>query len=259
MTACAEYETLLHGLIDGELDAANTFACEQHLASCARCTATLHEIEKLRRKLHATPLAYSATEQLRTGIDMTLAAQRRSTPRSSRLKVLFAAVKPQAWSVAALAAAAAFVFIVFSPPAQDDLVKQIVAGHVRSLQVGHLVDIETSDRHVVKPWFAGKVDFSPPVVDLADRGFELIGGRLDYLDDHAVAALAYRRHAHLINLFVWPHSDNASGNAAPANQAKTGFNLIHWQAGGLTYWAVSDLNLHELCQFQQLVTAQVPQ
>jgi anti-sigma factor RsiW len=252
MTACSEYETLLHGLIDGELDAAHALACEKHLSDCQACTAELHTIEQLRRRLHTAPLAYVAPPQLRRNIIDALDAAQHAPSQPSRIKTMISAVRHYAWPAVAVAMTVVFAFTVFSPKTTDTLSTQVVAGHVRSLQANHLVDVETSDRHVVKPWFAGKIDFSPPVIDLQQQGFDLIGGRLDYLQNHAVAALAYRRRAHTINLFVWP----ATSNAALTSESSNGFNLVHWQAAGMTYWAVSDLNLEELRQFQAALAAQ---
>jgi anti-sigma factor RsiW len=254
MSACPDYQTFLHGLIDGELDAANAVAYEKHLASCSACRAELESIERLREKLHAVPLRYKASDDLRKRIDSTIDAASRAPTRSSRLRTFFSAFKPSVWPSAVLAMAVALVFVLYWRPTQVDLTDEIVAGHVRSLQVNHLVDVETSDRHVVKPWFAGKVDFSPPVIDLSESGFALIGGRLDYLQDRAVVALAYHHRAHIINLFIWP----ANGDASPSRQTREGFNLIHWQTAGMAFWTVSDLNFEELSQFQAELAAHAP-
>lgn len=132
------------------------------------------------------------------------------------------------------------------------LADELVADHVRSLQANHLVDVETSSRHVVKPWFDGKVAFAPTVVDFAVQGFPLAGGRLDYVRSQPAAALVYRRGLHVINVFVWP-GDGADrlGTVSQRN----GYRLEHWQAGGLTYWAVSDLDPAELKRFRDLYVA----
>jgi anti-sigma factor RsiW len=131
---------------------------------------------------------------------------------------------------------------------------EVASSHVRSLQAAHLVDVGNSDRHTVKPWFAGRIDFSPPVVDTSPAGFILAGGRLDYLDGRPVAAIVYRRRQHVINLFVWPDP----GRSAPAAETRDGYNMLHWTSGGMVHWAVSDLNAAELGQFQALVAAGEP-
>ncbi len=130
---------------------------------------------------------------------------------------------------------------------QDQLAEEVVASHVRSMLAEHLTDVVSSDQHTVKPWFAGRVDLSPPVIDLAARGYPLIGGRLDYLSQRPVAALVYRHQQHIINVFVWTQ---AGATRAPAPPAEIqGYNVRHWAEGDLTFWAVSDLNPSELDEF----------
>jgi anti-sigma factor RsiW len=120
----------------------------------------------------------------------------------------------------------------------------VISSHVRSLLATHLLDVPSSDQHTVKPWFTGKLEFSPPVQDFAERGFSLIGGRLDYVHGRDVAALVYRRNKHLINLFIWP---SEAGPTAPVqNFAENGYNVLHWDQGGFSFWAVSDVSTEDL-------------
>ena len=148
----------------------------------------------------------------------------------------------------ALAACAVLALAVMPMMQTAELEQELVAGHVRSQLAGHLIDVVTSDQHVVKPWFGGKLDFSPPVIDLADQGFPIAGGRLDYIGRRTVAAIVYRRGRHVINLFVWP----AKSGEAPAGAARhDGYSIAWWTQGGLEFWAVSDIDPDDLAKFHQ--------
>src|SRR5581483_424721 len=129
--------------------------------------------------------------------------------------------------------------------------EDVVSDHVRSLLADHLFDVRSTDQHTVKPWFLGKLNYAPPVTDLAADGFPLVGGRLDYVSGRNVAALVYQRQKHTINLFVWPSDDGSS--VAPPSSIR-GFQVEHWIRDGMTFWAVSDLNAAELHEFRTRLT-----
>ena len=241
MSACPDHELLLHALADGELDAGNVLAVEAHVATCAACAAELAAIREVKARLAAAAPGYAAPASLRARLDAALAEAEAPPPRQPR-------VRAETWvmsgAVTALAASLAlFAFI----PAGDSLERELIDAQARSLDAQHLVDVQTSDRHTVKPWFNGKVDFAPPVVDLAAQGYPLVGGRLDRIDGRRAAALVFRRRAHTINLFIWP----GEASTAPILEKREGYSLVRWGAGGLVFWAVSDIDPADLSQFQQ--------
>lgn len=241
MSACPDQEALLHGLLDGELDAANAQAAEAHLKTCAGCARAFGEMQALSARLSGPGVGYRAPAALRHRIEAALEA-----PAAPKRRLSAAAPWGLSGGFAALAATLAIVMLQPSPTVLAD---QLVADHVRSTLADHLVDIQTSDRHVVKPWFNGRVDFAPPVLELADRGYPLAGGRLDYVQDRVVAALVYRRNRHVINLFVWPSKPGPS-LAAAATQ-RSGYSVVHWRSGGLEFWAVSDIDPRDLESFHR--------
>ena len=241
--SCPDKEPMLHALLDGELDAANASALEAHLKTCPGCAARLAAFRALHERLAEVPRA-AAPDTLRRGIDAMIAAEsRRSAPKAPR---------PGFWSgwLAAGAFAAVAASLVVAPLATGpSLPQQLADSHVRSLQANHLVDVLTSDRHVVRPWFNGKIDYAPPAPDLVAQGFPLVGGRLDYADGRTIAAIVYRRRAHVINLFVLPVR---KGIALPRlGPAPGGYSMLHWTDHGLSYWAVSDVEPGELKGFRE--------
>jgi anti-sigma factor RsiW len=142
------------------------------------------------------------------------------------------------------------------PRAVDLTAREVVDDHLRSLTANHLTDVLSSNQHTVKPWFDGRLNFTPPVIDLTAQGFPLMGGRLDYLDDLPVAAVVYRRREHVINLFIAPAKNAA--NTQPLSQVRDGYNIVHWTKAGMSYWAVSSVSGIELKKFAQLISEESP-
>jgi anti-sigma factor RsiW len=257
---CEEARPLIHGYADAELDLAASLEIERHLAGCAACAATYREIGVLRAALRSGAVNFDAPETLRAAIRGAIGDARRAEGGGRRASTmrLPSTFRPPSPFTAALAVAAVLLVIVLAGglrrggSSSDDLIgNEIVASHVRSLMANHLADVISSNQHTVKPWFDGKIDFAPTVVDFAAQGFPLSGGRLDYAEGRPVAALVYRRREHIINLFTWPIGD--SRESAPRLEKRQGYNLVHWTRSGMEYWAVSNLNGAELMKFAALV------
>ena len=255
-TPCPDREPMLQALLDGELDAANTVALEAHLKTCPGCAARLRTLEALHERLAAAELMEPAPAGLRARVEAALTAEgRRAAPAPERRRPWWAGIAA-AWGAAgAMTAVAAGLLFVQLSAVPSMLEAELVGSHVRSLQANHLIDVATSDRHVVRPWFNGKIDYALPVPELAPEGFPLAGGRLDYAQGRTVAAVVYRRRAHVINLFVLPARDE--GWRLPwAGAAPTpGYAVEHWRAGGLDYWAVSDVEGGDLAAFRKAFEA----
>ena len=241
---CDEAEILLHALIDGELDAGHAREVEEHIAGCPHCTAQLAAYREMSKAIAGADLHYAAPPQLRRRIEASL-PQTRTPNRRSVLRGF-----AMGSAVSAIAATGLFA-IVLRDDDEQRIMSEVVSAHLRSLQAGHLTDVISTDQHTVKPWFDGKLDFAPPVTDLANKGFPLVGGRLDYLDNRAVAALVYQRQKHFINVFIWPAESRPT--KLPEIQTIQGYNLVFWSREGMYFCAVSDLNVAELREFVQLL------
>ena len=246
-----ELELQLDAYVDGELAPEDARELEAHLSACGDC-ARLHEARvALSAAIREQVPALRAPDALRDRVRATL----RDAAGTTRVRRGLPAVATR-WL--ALAASLATVAVGswrlgLSRAGEDALAGQVLASHVRSLMPGHLTDVVSSDQHTVKPWFNGKLDFSPPVYDFAGRGFPLIGGRLDYVGGRPVAALVYGRRQHVINVFLWPVTPGSGGGGAPRVAARQGYHLLPWTTPEYAYWVVSDLGLAELQDFAHLL------
>jgi anti-sigma factor RsiW len=269
---CADCEILLHALLDGELDAGHARDVESHLAGCKACAEQLKAFGAMRTAMTAANLKEAAPERLRSRIEAALpaagtlaAAPRQSQPAPSGTSWLRSRLASwvAAWrtflggfaigTAVSAALAASLVIAIVRDGQNRQITDEVVSAHLRSLQAGHLMDVETSDQHTVKPWFNGKVDVAPPVIDLTAEGFTLIGGRLDYIDGEPVASVVYQRRKHIINLFVAQQLADAA--RAQNSAVVQGYNARHWRDRGLDYWAVSDIAPEELDEFVAMITA----
>jgi anti-sigma factor RsiW len=264
--ACENDKLLLHAYFDGELDLVRSLKIEEHVKSCSDCSQDLRQQQTLRTALRGPGLYQRAPQSLRERVLAAAGNERGVASTSAALNqaVAIRSVRRRpvlGWlAVAASIAVVVFVGLRLVPGLRNErqadlFTEEIVASHLRSLQPGHLYDVESTDQHTVKPWFDGKLDFSPPVRDLAEQGYPLVGGRLDYIGSRAVAALVYQRRKHIINVFVWPESSGGVANAErfAGPQIRNGYNLVQWSRGEMHFVAVSDVNVDDLKQFVKLL------
>lgn len=246
MMNCQQVRQLLHAYADGELDLVHCVDIEQHLSQCSECSVRAQGLKTLKATItnHAT--------YFRAPRELCVVNQSTDVP-SKRRRRLFAGILAQSLALSLLIGAICFSGGLLINSRQHDrrLADVVVAAHVRSLLVEHAVDVASSDRHTVKPWFQGKLDYAPQVVDLSNKGFRLYGGRLDYLIDRPISAIFYYRRSHAINVFIWPASTDKE--MPTRKTASQGFHLRDWQHSGMTFWVISDLNDAELDQFVELL------
>ncbi len=251
---CEETRILLHALVDGELDAGHAREVEAHVAGCPACAAQLRDYRVMRQALAAPALRHQAPAALRARIESALPQRRVVAAVGSRRSLLKGMVMG---SVLSGALAAGLVVFVTRREEDQRILGDVVSAHLRSLQGDHLIDVQSTDQHTVKPWFNGRLDVAPPVVDLTAQGFTLIGGRVDYIDARPVAAIVYKRRAHVINLFVAQVAGGAGSEPRPAIEQVQGFNIWRWTRADLGFWAVSDINAEELQEFGDKLEAAV--
>jgi anti-sigma factor RsiW len=250
---CQDARPLVHAYVDGELSLTQSLEVEAHLKDCVACAREQSNLHTLRAALSSGALYHDAPAHLQRRVRAAVRHARRTEyGRGFALGHL-------GWAGAAaaavlLVAAAIRGLLPLSPPMNEITAREVVNDHLRSLTVNHLTDVLSSNQHTVKPWFDGRLDFAPPVQDLAAQGFPLVGGRLDYLDNRQVAAVVYRRRQHVINLFILPAEP--ANDTQPVAQVRAGYNIVAWSRSGMAYWAVSSLSAAELEKFAQLLRQQ---
>jgi len=241
-----DVEAQVDSYLDGELAAIDAVELEAHLTGCASCGRYRDDRLALRKAITAQMPRFEAPEPLRVRVRAAL--RQASPPRRARRVTPSLAWLALAASVAVVAVGSWRLGVEHA--ASDTLADEVLASHVRSLMPGHLSDVVSSDQHTVKPWFNGKLDFSPPVQDFSASGYPLLGGRLEYLNGRPVAALVYGRRQHLINVFLWPAAGPVGGGEP---QVRQGYHLLHWTTPEYVYWVASDLGLSELTNFVGLL------
>lgn len=253
---CTQTRSVLNAYVDKELDLTSAIAVDEHLQSCTACKKIYDNYSALRSALGQRTSYYPAPAALTDRIRAKLGRQAAHAPAKTA-ESRWRWFQPGHWlplgtAIAATAIVTWTVALQLNAPSQDEAIsEQVIAGYARSVLTSNITDVATSDKHTVKPWLSGKLDFSPPVMDLTSAGFPLVGGRLDYLDSRPVAALVYRHRQHLINLFVWPYSKSGKPTAMQT-VSKHGYHLLHWADADMTYWAISDVDPTDLKTFAEM-------
>jgi anti-sigma factor RsiW len=254
---CERARELLSPYLDGELSAEERRIVAAHIEGCRRCSAQAAEFQHIGRTLAEAgrePLPKTLALRVRANLAreaqgeasrIALPAVRRGASFQARSFLRQAAVIAAACVLSALAT----WWILGTVGEGSRMEQEVLAAHVRSLLQDSPIQVASSDAHTVKPWFAGRIDFSPDVKDLAADGFPLLGGRLDYVGGRRVGAVVYKRRLHTISLFMWP----SAGVSEPRLVTRNGYNLLAWSRGGVSYWAVSDVSAGELKQLQGLL------
>jgi anti-sigma factor RsiW len=242
---CSSIQPLIGAAVDGELDASQQFKIREHLEDCPSCNRAYQDLQQLHEDIRSQAIYYQAPDSLVQRLRASIRGEHHQNIQRRELP----------WKWIAIAASVLLAFSISANlllskrelPENQFIAQEVLSEHVRSMLTNHQVDVISSDRHTVKPWFGDKLDFSPDVKDLAARGFALIGGRVDYINQRPVAALVFQRSKHVISLFTWPASSSVTGV-----RSQNGYHFVTWNKDGMTYWAVSDLNLDDLKQFSRL-------
>ncbi len=248
---CSEARIQLSGYVDGELSTSQGSRLEAHVSGCAACQrdrsvqSFVHE--ELRREL----TRYVAPAALHRRVRAAMQAKSGESRASWWRRLNWAVLTPAAGMAFAALFSANLVILSALPSKEERLADEVLTSHVRALVASHAIDVVSSDRHTVKPWYTGKLDFSPPVTDFVADGFQLVGGRLDYVDGRTVAALVYRRGGHMIDVFIWPASGAAISR--PSSLTRRGYNLVRSSHAGMSYWIASDLETPELIRLEELI------
>jgi anti-sigma factor RsiW len=233
-------------MIDRALGPIARLRVHRHVAGCNDCAAKLEELRAMQAAIRTKLPYHRAPPGLAARIGAAL--PREEAPRVARPWFRMPAFSLAGTGLAGALAGVALTLLLTG--GQNDPSMAVIGSHIRSMQADHLTDVLTSDQHTVKPWLSARLDVSPPVRDLKQEGFPLVGGRLDYVDGHPAAAVVYQRAKHVINLFAWA----SSGKDEPFHEeTRQGFNIVTWRQGGIRYYAVSDVEANQLAEFATLV------
>jgi anti-sigma factor RsiW len=244
---CEEARQLLDAYVDGELELTHQLAIETHLAECVSCKETAERIANCSLLVRINMPVYKAPPELKSKVRATL--RKEDKPNFKWLtehghQLAYAA------ALIALSCALAWTWLSLTPSKDKELISEAISNHSRSLMVSHLVDCASGDQHIVRPWFNGKLDYSPPVADLTQAGYTLVGGRVDILEGRPVAAIVYEHGKHIINLFVWPARDR---KVEMDVQSERGYHFCGWNKAGLNFFCISEISAADLETFEDEV------